>query len=194
MKKFDPVNLVLGLIVVVLLVRTCTQQPEVQVVTVPPIHDTLEVQKPVYVERVDTVYRTFWKTHTDTLEIVSTNPVNDSLAIKYQQLTDSLDRYRLFLEAIEIKEFSNRFEDEFLDLTIEGQVQGQLNYIRPIYTIKERKIEVPYKARFYAGPYFSNNNLGAAVFYSRRPKELIGFGYGLDNSVFISYSFGLGKQ
>ena len=121
-------------------------------VTIPEEKGEFKEQKPVYITDTVTVYKTKWKTTTDTIEIITENPVNDSLALAYQQTKDSLNRFKMYLDAIQIKQFSNTFEDEYQIINITGEVQGQLNWIKPKYTIKERQIEVPVK-RFGIGPY-----------------------------------------
>ena len=145
-------KLFLGIIAVLLLIlwfKSCDSEEVPQNVTikVPEVSNSLPKQKPIYVVRTDTVYVTKWKTKTDYVEIETQNPVNDSLALAYQRAQDTIQRYRLFLEAIQIKQFTSEFSDEYIDLVISGEVQGDIRSIKPKYTIKERTIEtqVPIK-------------------------------------------------
>src|SRR5690606_13341962 len=91
------------------------EDPEPIVVTVPEQSGSFDPQLPIYLPGIPkAVYITKWKDR----EIETDNPVNDSLAIAYQQL-DSLQRYVLFLENIQIRRFSNDFEDEYVKITTE---------------------------------------------------------------------------
>lgn len=115
---------------------------EIIKVNVPEVSGELEEQKANYIKPPDTVYVTKWRTKDKVVELTTENPVNDSLALAYQNVKDSLDRYKLYLSAIQIRKFSNTFNDEFIDLTVEGEVQGELRYLKPTYTIKEREVEI----------------------------------------------------
>ena len=141
--KLIPYIIIAALLAIILIPRAC--EGETTTVTIPEQKGEFEAQKPVYITQTDTVYRTKWKTATDTIEISTENPVNDSLVLAYQNLQDSLERFKMYLDAIQIRKFKNTFEDEYLELTISGEVQGKLNWIKPDYKIKERTIEVPQK-------------------------------------------------
>ena len=133
-------------------IKGCDRNSDDGTVIIPPIDGEFEPQKPIYVDRTDTVYVTRWRTKTDTIEIETENPVNDSLAIAYQKALDSIDRYKMFLDAIQIRNFENIFEDDTIKITVTGEVQGQLNWLKPIYHIKEREIDVPVtRLRLLAG-------------------------------------------
>ena len=116
-----------------------------ETIIIPAKEGEFKAQKPIYIRDTVTVYKTKWKTATDTIEVVTENPVNDSLALAYQQAKDSLDRFKMYLNSIQIRQFKNNFEDENITIDITGEVQGQLNWIKPKYKIKEQEIEVPAK-------------------------------------------------
>lgn len=128
---------------------------ETTTVIMPEVEGDFEPQEPVYLPGdTDTVYLTKWRTATDTIEITTETPVNDSLVLAYQKLEDSLERFKLYLDAVSIRRFSNTFEDEYLKANVSGEVQGHLNYVDLDYTIKEREIEIPNKRwalSIYAG-------------------------------------------
>ncbi|AVR43792.1 hypothetical protein C7S20_00060 [Christiangramia fulva] len=68
------------------------------------------------------------------------NPVNDSLLAIYNQTKDSLKRARMYIDAIQIREYKNHFEDEYLKADVFSKVQGYSKGVRLEYEIKERKI------------------------------------------------------
>ena len=73
---------------------------------------------------------------------------------------DSLQRLIMFQEAISLKSFTTKFEDEFLKLEMEGIVSGELKELTPHYTIKPQKIDVKVpevKFRLLAGGGFGIN-------------------------------------
>jgi hypothetical protein len=147
----------IAILLFVLWFKGCSQEPTTVPVTIPEISGEFEPQEPIYIKGKDSVI-TRWETR----EIKTQNPVNDSLALAYQEVKDSLERYKMYLTAIQIRDFSNTYEDEFVKFHLTGQVQGELNWIKPNYTIKERKIDVPVpqmKFRLLAGAEIGNNLL-----------------------------------
>lgn len=159
-------KILLGIIValaVLLWFKSCNGgKGELIKVKVPEVKNEFEKQEPIYITKTDTVYITKWKTKDKIIHVETENPVNDSLAIAYQKAVDSLDRYKLYLSAIQIRDFKTTFDDEFLNLEITGKVQGELKYLKPSYTIKEREIasEVRQKDvvfRFLVGAQLQNS-------------------------------------
>ena len=143
--------IIIAVLLVLFWVNGCQRGDDDGIVTVPPVDGEFKPQKPVYIKG-DTVYVTKWKTRTDTIIVETPNPVNDSLAVAYQKAKDSLERYKMFLDAIQIRNFENIFEDEYLKLTVTGEVQGHLNWLKPEYHIKEREVQVPVtRLRLLAG-------------------------------------------
>ena len=147
---------IVALLLAFLFFRECTRETKVVRVTVPAVEGEFKPQKPVYITETDTLYITKWKDR----KIYTENPVNDSLAVAYQQAMDSLSRYKLYLDAIQIRSFRNIFENDTIKITVEGEVQGELRYLKPSYLIKEREIDVEVpetKLRLLAGAEIGNN-------------------------------------
>jgi hypothetical protein len=131
---------IIAALLIVIWVKSCKTEVENVKVKIPEIKSDFKPQKPIYLpSKADTVYSVKWKDKKIEVE----NPLNQELAKKYQLAKDSLERYKMYLFAIQIREFENVFEDENVKLTINGSVQGQLNWIKPKYTIKEKTVEVP---------------------------------------------------
>lgn len=164
-------------------------EPKIIEVKVPAQAGEFEPQQPIHSDGKDTIIR--WKE----IEIRVPNPVNDSLAIAYQKLSDSLnaaqaeiERYKMYLDAIQIRDFESYFEDEYLKLTISGQVQGKIKSIKPEYTIKPRTATTsidPEKSvfRLLGGVEFGNNTL----LNDFRYKANIGFQNAKGNIFSLSY-------
>lgn len=152
--------IIIAILAIILFFKGCgSKDPETIKVKVPEVTGEFEKQEPDYEPVPEIPYVIQWKERT--IEIP--NPVNDSLVKIYQQAmaeNDSLKQMLLYLDAIQLRNFSNDFEDEYLKLTVSGQVQGKLKYIKPEYTIKERTVEVDdpeTSLRFLAGFEFGAN-------------------------------------
>ena len=137
-----------------------------RVIKIPEIHNVFKPSKVIYltdtleVEKIK--YITKWKT----IEIKTQNPVNDSLASAYKKQSDSIKRFKMYLQSIEIKKFTSFFEDDFIKIDITGEVQGSVNYIQPTYLIKEREITLKNTFKIGLGASFIDNKpfiTGAAV-------------------------------
>ena len=146
---------IIAILLFVLFFRGCGDQGSTTITT-PEIEGDFEEQEPIYIKGKDSII-TKWKTLTDTIEVETKNPANDSLDLAYKSAKD-LERYKLFRSATQIKTFKNTFEDEYLKLSLTGSVQGDLLGITPKYTIKSQKIEVPETSlRFLIGGGIGNN-------------------------------------
>ena len=83
------------------------------------------------------------------------NKVDEKLAQDYQALKSEFDRYKLFLEAIKIQNYSKTFEHDYFTATVTGEVQGEVKSMAFDYTIKSRSIETEIQGknyRFVIGP------------------------------------------
>jgi hypothetical protein len=138
-------------IVIIFFFKSCNPEPKFATVETPEIKKEFTGQKPNAEIIHDTVYL---KGNT----IVKVNPLNAELKYENSILTeqflivDSINKVLLYKKAIAINKFSTKFDDEFLELNIEGIVRGEVQEITPNYKIKSRKLEVPIKIK---QPYFS---------------------------------------
>ena len=147
---------IIAILLFVLFFKGCGDRGSTTITT-PEIEGDFEEQEPIYITNTDTVYITKWETLTDTIEVETKNPANDSLDLAYKSAKD-LERYKLFRSATQIKTFKNTFEDEYLKLSLTGSVQGDLLGITPKYTIKSQEVEVPETSlRFLVGGGIGNN-------------------------------------
>lgn len=71
---------------------------------------------------------------------------NEKLKTDFAKANDSIKKLQ-FNKAVQLNEFSTKFEDENLVLNVNGVVQGEVKEITPNYIIKEKKIDVPVKQK-----------------------------------------------
>lgn len=134
--------LVILILIGMLFFKGCgSAAPETFTVKVPEVSGEFKPEAPKYDPVPEIPYVIQWKDRT----IKIPNPVNDSLLNAYTAAmaeNDSLKQLLLYVDAIQLRTFTNTFEDDYLNLSIKGQVQGYLQYLKPEYTIKERSLEV----------------------------------------------------
>lgn len=193
MKKAIPYILIAALLFILFL-QNCEggknkiNEPQTIEVDIPEVSGDFEPQEPVHIVP-DTVYITKWKE----VKIKTPNPVNDSLVIAYQKLSDSLtaaqaelERFKMYLDAVQIRDFESHFEDDFLKLTISGKVQGKVNSLKTDYTIKSRSAQITPKRtifRLLGGLEIGNNT----SFNEFRYKVNLGFQNAKGNIFGASY-------
>lgn len=139
----------LALLFMCLWLRGCgaSQTPQLVKIEVPEVKGNFEPKKPVHL-KVNLSKND--KSKIDKVE----NPINQKLVAENEALklafakeTDSLKKKMAYEKAVELNNFSTKFEDENLELNIEGVVQGEVKEIAPSYKIKPRQLEVPVKAK-----------------------------------------------
>ncbi len=132
--------------------RSCTAEPKVitKTVTTPYIHGafTLPVQPRHEVLDIDSLVKSIKDTlrpdvvvREKLIQIASEE--NTKLLEEYQSLKDEYERYKLFQSFTSVKEFTHTFEDERLQVNIQGFVRGEVSSLTlPSYTIKPIDVEV----------------------------------------------------
>jgi hypothetical protein len=180
-------------VVIILFFKACNPEPKFVTVETPEIKGQFIGQKPNAEIIHDTVYL---KGNT----VVKVNPLNaklkyeNSILIEQFLIVDSINKVLLYEKAIAINKFSTSFDDEFLELNIEGIVRGEVQEITPNYKIKSRKLEVPIKIK---QPYFSlragaeiGNNQNFDGFVYKGNIFINNFSISVDNqkNYFVGYS------
>jgi len=133
--------IIIGLISMLFIQRSCNnKQTSVTTITVPSKTGTFEkvIPKPIplTIEYKDSiVYKD---------KVISlTNPVDKKLAEDYLKAKDSITRLNLYISSIQIRKYKQVLSNKDIDLTIEAETTGTLNYLIPTYTIKERELKTP---------------------------------------------------
>lgn len=186
------------LIAVAGLFGKCSDENET--IEIPEIKNEFQEHTPKVIVR-DTVFITKWKSKNMVIEVPTLNPVNDSLVQLYMKTKDSLERFKMYLAAVEIKDFTDYYNDDNLELFLHGQVQGTVNWIKPSYVIKKREIPVKqnsptFKILVGSEILASENQIGLGIRAGVQTKKgaIIGAGFtNIDGENFISagYSFPL---
>jgi uncharacterized small protein (DUF1192 family) len=190
-----------------------SSQPQIASVTVPEITNTLPtaqgneiVHVPIEIPKwyKDTkAEKKYLKDISEAEErIIAYQEEIDNMHSEYKN-SDSTKQAELYRLATELKKFESNFEDEYLKLTINGIIAGnQVKEISPIYTIKERKIEVPIQqVKFrllgsvglgntmtFEKPLF-NANLG----FQNAKGNILRIGYDSEKRIFVGYDFSIFK-
>jgi len=147
-------SIILSFAIVVLLVfniKQCSEPTKTKTITVevPAKSGSFEMDPDIlnwpFIKKDSIVYRNRLK---DTV-IYLENKINQKLSKDYQELKSKFDRYKLFLEAIKIQNYSKTFEDDFLSATVTGEVQGEVNSMALDYTLKPRTIETEIEVKNY---------------------------------------------
>jgi hypothetical protein len=142
------------------LVKQCTEPKETIPVTIEIPAKSGSFEKPTEVipgvSKKDSIIYKNGKT------IYTENPINKQLAEDYLKATDSIKRFKLYLDAIEEKDGTYVYDNKDLKLEIYAKTRGELLEIKPKYTIKplEVKVEVPVKQTvlaMYGGIEVGNN-------------------------------------
>ena len=126
-------------------------------VKTPEVKAVLETKKPyqkpiVVAEKGETVYLS--------------NPINakllqenEKLKLDYSKMSDSL-KSKAYEKAIELNQFSSKFEDENILLNIDGIVQGEIQEMTPNYIWKSKEIPVEIKQKEVAFRLLAGGGLG----------------------------------
>lgn len=96
--------------------------------------------------------------------IYTENPINKKLAEDYLQAKDSVQKLKLYLDAIQEKEETYTFDNKDLKLEVSTKTRGQILDLKPKYTIKEREVVIPVPQKqtvlaLYGGLELANNAL-----------------------------------
>lgn len=116
-----------------------------KVIKVPAIVGNIQPAPITYLEPKGETFNVLWRDKV----IERQNPVNDSLFKAYKDLEQKykdteleLERTKMYLDAITIRDFESTFEDKYLKVNLKGTVQGYLKNVEiERYEIKEREIQ-----------------------------------------------------
>jgi hypothetical protein len=201
-KKFIYPIIIVILLFIIFIQRSCSNKdlPSVQnqEVIVPAQHGSFNAVKPVKVH--DTIIKDSIVFKDKKITIV--NPLDKQLVIDYLKAKDSIQKLHLFMNAVKINKYKQNFDNKDINLTIEAETTGTLNYIKPTYIIKERIVDVPVKAKqtvfaLYTGVEVYNNttltNSGIKIDLGIQNKkgDIYTAGFDTNNNIFIGYKLRL---
>lgn len=208
-KQIDWVKIIflfLAILFMCLWLNTCSapKTPQLVKIEVPEVKGNFEPKKPVHL-KVNLLKN-------DKSKIVKVeNPINaeliaenEALKLAFAKETDSLKKQLAYEKAIELNNFSTDFDDENLELHINGVVQGEVKAITPSYKIKAKTIEVPVKAKETVFRVLAGAEVGvqtslnmnklpmkANLMLQNRKGNIISVGYDNNKTLWVGYHVSL---
>jgi hypothetical protein len=160
----------------VILYRQCTTKikPEIKVIT-----KTIKV--PEYINNFDTItiFKPFKKVLVDSI-----------YKEKYLKAKDSLERLNLYLEAIKIKEYNEKFTDTFQTINVYTKTRGTL--LAQSLSYKTFKRDIIYKDTIFIKPRrmlsigletSTNLDIKASLLYTTRKKTIYSIGIDANKNI-----------
>tara|TARA_R110000823_G_scaffold11645_1_gene39386 strand:+ start:1336 stop:1935 length:600 start_codon:yes stop_codon:yes gene_type:complete len=141
-------------------------------------------------------------------EVKVPNPLNNELLQKYNKTKDSLERLKLFTDAITIRNYNEIFEDSIQTINVVSKVQGRLLDQDPTYFVKPRTIIldtvipvlVPKKFKVFVGAELgipsqdldvTNTIIKANLLLKNRKDNIMSFGFDTNKTVWLGYNIKL---
>lgn len=180
-----------------------TPKPQIVKVTVPEVKAKFEAKKPVHEAIV--INANIKSNMQKDKPVFVENPINEKLIAENEKLkkdfakADSSTKDVIFEKVATLNKFSSNFEDENIIINIDGIVQGEVKEITPNYTIKERKMEVPVKAketvfRLLGGLELGNNTqlddfkVKANLMFQNRKGNIISGSFDTNQTIWVGYN------
>ena len=191
-KKYIQLIIIAVLTCIVFIQRSSTKSNSI--VNLPPITGTFKKTIPTSV-KYDTVYK-------DTIVykdkiIKVTSPVNVELAESYLKAEDSLARLNLYISAIKIERYKEVFNDSNVTITVDAETTGKLNWMKPSYVIKERKVTLPVRVKQTVFAAYLGGGMGISrtmvpaftgnVGFQNKKGDIILGGYAVDGTISATY-------
>lgn len=193
------------LLFILLWFKGCSTQKdssELVKVKVPEVKADFETKKPdqkpiILTEKGATIYKE--------ATVYLDNPLNakllqenEKLKVEYLKMNDSL-KAATYEKAIELNQFSSKFEDENLLLNINGIVRGEVQEITPSYTIKSKEIPAQIKQketafRLLGGVELGNNlqlnnfNVKGNLMLQNKKGNIISGSFDTQQNIWIGYN------
>lgn len=200
--------LFLAIVFCFLWLRGCgaPKTPQTVTVTVPEVVGSFKAQKPVnHPVNIPAVLPKIDKSKIVKIE----NPIDANLILENEKLkadfakeTDSL-KSLLYERAIQLNNFSTKFEDDNLELNIDGVVQGEVKEITPSYKIKQKEIKAEIKCRETAFRVLVGAKIGiptynalvlplqANLMFQSRKGNVLSLGYDNIGTIWVGYNFSI---
>lgn len=139
------------LVIITILICVLSFQPDKgkDFIIIPPIEGSFTKDSLVPIEKdsikIDVQYR-------DSIIEVPSN-TNIKLFNDYEKAQDTIEQLRLYIEAIQEREYEEEFSNEDIEITARMKATGWINSVDLDYKIKERKVPLPRNPYiFRAGP------------------------------------------
>ena len=121
------------------------------------------------------------------------NEVNKELAIEnyniqmaYTKATDSLERLKMYIDAIQLKSFNKTFEDDYLSATLKGISQGEVKSLELEYELKKIPLEKT-KLRMFLGSGISLKAIDLNLGFQNSKGNILEIGYDTEKNIRVGY-------
>lgn len=116
----------------------------------------------------------------------------------YLLAKDSIEKLNILINSAKIRNYKEIFDNEDISLTIDAETTGSLNWIKPSYIIKERKLDVPVidkktvfalyaGAGIYNNTSFSNPGIKLDLGVQLKKGDILEGSYDTNKNIYISY-------
>lgn len=139
------VTIIVGLIIALLTMVKCDDDTTSTKITTKPVQVTIPSQQGGFKE--PTNQDELPATKPDTVfiggvPIYIPSPIDTELKTELERAKTFEDKYYVLLEASRKRNYSSKFEDEFVDIHAESSVFGKLDSLKLSYTLKPREVTV----------------------------------------------------
>jgi len=199
--KNNLITLGVGLLLGVLLMYFIQKPTIIEV----PVKVKIEAPVPVVEKQFDTIYKP--KPYPVYIKGDIVKEIDSSYYNRWLSLKDSISKDKVYKDAITIREYNTKFEDDILTLNIYSKTRGTLLEIKPDYKTKPRTIpldttlmiSIPKYNQFYGGielgvpvikiPFLEPSILGKANFIWQTKKDkLINISIDTEGRLYGGYS------
>lgn len=152
-KKDFVLSIVIGALIAALFIKSCENPTVKETITVEvpeskgtfkavkpeqkPLNHIVDVNKKVFGQNLSNKELEYWKAEAERLF-----KENQEMDQVFMNANDSLQQL-LYKNAISIKAFNHKFDNDTLSATVKGLVRGEVQSIKLDYTIKKRTVELP---------------------------------------------------
>ncbi|MDG3582058.1 hypothetical protein [Galbibacter pacificus] len=120
------------------------------------------------------------------------NPVNTKLLNDFKQLSDSLERIKMYEDAITKRTYREVYKDSTATIEVESEVQGYLTKQKVKYTINEREIKQK-GFNLYTGveTTVTTKPVITGKLYLQRNRTIYTIGYNSEKQIIVGVGFKL---
>lgn len=174
----------------VLWLKGCGTQQNKAIATTKEVNGVFKEEKPNHTNLgvIDTVY-----IKNKPIIKYKNNEINKELALEnynlqiaYTNATDSIEKLKMYLNAIQLKKFEKTFENDDLKANIKGIAQGEVKEVGFDYTIKPKPIPIT-KFRLLAGVSLNEKVANLNLGFQNKKGNIFEVGYDTEKRINIGY-------
>ena len=193
--------IILALLAIIIVPKACNKtvtKVKHQKVEIPIINGKFEAQKPKEIK--SPIIRDTVIVKGDTVYL--DKPVDKEMMKKFMEVQgNSVETMKLYQNAIQIRSFTDTFEDKYIKIDMEAESVGKVNWMKPKYTIKPQTIDVPIlveeeqKMNLYGGIELTNGikviapTIKGNIFIQKTNGDMYSFGVNNKKDISVGYIF-----